>query len=102
MPAASYITMKGISGGTYILKIEKVWQMKSSLISWKANWIWDMLYEKHPTRFFQLVSEHRIVAFLNEICITYYRKMEEHLKKGLNENEANEIEWPMLLNKAGL
>jgi hypothetical protein len=102
MAATAYITMMGINGTSYILKIEKVKQMKNALATWKAGWIWDMLYEKHPTRFFQLVSENKIVSFLNDICSMYYRKMEEHLRKGLNEIEANEIEWPMLLNKAGL
>jgi hypothetical protein len=101
MPASAYITMKGLDGASYLMKTDKLLNMKAELTSWKARVLWEMLYEQQPERFYQMVLEQTLVPFLNEICSLYYQQMEEHLLHGMTEPEASEIEWPLLLLKAG-
>ncbi|MGJ7030870.1 hypothetical protein [Niabella hirudinis] len=86
----------------YALKQSEEIQLKSRLNSYKARQLFEMLKQGQPERFHQMIKEGKLIPFLNDLSNQYLRKIQQQIDKGMNEAEAAEIQWPLLMEQAGL
>ncbi len=86
----------------YALKQSEETRAKSRLNSYKARQLFEMLKQEQPERFCQMLKEGKLIPWLNDLSNQYLRKIQQQIDKGMNEAEAAEIQWPLLIEQAGL
>ena len=97
----TYKKVIGENGQTYMMLTDEDSELKSWL-SWKGRVLYDMIKEQQPERFEEMKLSKRLIPFLEKITKPYNERMKAHALSGVSEFEAEELEWPQLVEAAGL
>src|SRR5690625_5691691 len=94
--------VKGENGKTYILHIDEDTEITQEL-SAIGRVLFKMMKEQQPERLKEMREKGQVVHFLNKVAYGYDRRVQwkiqaEHMKI----YEAEEMEWPRLMEEAGL
>ncbi|HUZ57202.1 MAG TPA: hypothetical protein VMU83_00295 [Hanamia sp.] len=73
-----------------------------SRLSHTGRMIYDMIKEQQPERFKELKEEKKLIPMIERVTSKYNSRMKEYAGQGVTEIEATELEWPILIQEAGL